>query len=59
MDAAVTVGDQFLEVDEDGRFEGTVELAEGPNLIEVIASVGTGEEESDVLIVSYEPEEEQ
>ena len=57
VDAAVSVQDTFVEVDEDGRFELTVELVEGPNLIEVVASVGTGEEEkSAVLIVSYEPE---
>ena len=57
VDAAVSVQDTFVEVDEDGRFELTVELLEGPNIIEVVASVGTGEEEkSAVLIVSYEPE---
>ena len=57
VDAAVSVQDTFVEVDEDGRFELTVELVEGPNIIEVVASVGTGEEEkSAVLIVSYEPE---
>lgn len=57
VDAAVTVQDEFVDVDEDGRFEATVELEEGPNLIEVVASVGTGEESSVILIVSYEPEQ--
>lgn len=56
IDAAVTVGDAFAEVDEDGKFEVTVELAEGPNIIEVVASVGTGEEEAIVVIISFEPE---
>ena len=55
MDAAVTVGNEFLDVDENGRFETTVQLEEGPNVIEVIASVGTGEEEAAVLVVSFEP----
>ena len=55
VDAAVTIDDAFVEVDEEGRFEGTVDLEIGPNLIEVVASV-TGEEGSVVLIVAYEPE---
>ena len=55
LDAAVTVGVDFVDVDENGRFEATVVLAEGPNLIDVVVSLGTGEELSEVLIVSYEP----
>ena len=55
LDAAVTIGEEFLEVDENGRFETTVQLEEGPNVIEVIASVGTGEEEAAILVVSFEP----
>ena len=55
VDAAVTIGDAFVEVDEEGRFEGTVDLEVGPNVIEVVASV-TGEEGSAVLVVAYEPE---
>ena len=56
VDAAVTVDDAFVDVNDEGIFEATVELEEGPNLIEVVASVGTGEEEAIVLIVSFEPE---
>ena len=56
MDAAVTVQETFTEVDEDGRFAVTVApLDEGFNLIEVVVSIATGEEESIILIVSYEP----
>ena len=55
VDAAVTIDDAFFEMDEEGRFEGTVNLEVGPNVIEVVASV-TGEEGSVVLIVAYEPE---
>jgi hypothetical protein len=56
IDAAVTVNDTFLDVDEEGRFETTVTLAEGTNLFEVVVSVGSGEEELFILIVDYEPE---
>ena len=55
VDAAVSVNDTFLEVDEEGRFEITLELEEGPNVVEVVASIGTGEEEAILLIISYEP----
>ena len=56
VDAAVTVEDTFAEVDEEGRFEVTiVPLELGPNLIEVVVSLATGEEESTILTVSYEP----
>lgn len=55
VDAALSVGDDFLEIDEEGNFETTVDLVEGPNLIEIVASIGTGEELSVLLIVSYEP----
>ena len=57
IDAAVTVEDAFLEVDEEGIFRITVQLEEGPNLFEVVASVDTGEEESTILIISYEPQQ--
>ena len=57
VDAAVTVEDEFLDVDEEGKFEKRVTLEEGINIFEVVASVETGEEESTVLIVAYEPEE--
>ena len=56
MDAAVTVEDTFAELDEDGLFAVTVgPLDEGFNLIEVVVSLATGEEESIILIVSYDP----
>ena len=57
VDAAVTVQDTFADVDEEGRFEVTLQLDEEPIVIEVVASVGTGEEELVVLTVAYEPEE--
>ena len=58
VDAAVTINDQFVEVDENGKLQLTVTLQEGINVFEVVASVATGEEQSLILIVSFEPEEE-
>ncbi len=55
VDAVVTVGDVFAEVDEIGRFQVPVQLEEGPNIIEVIASLESGEELVEVLVVIYSP----
>ena len=55
VDALVSVNESFVEPDLEGRFESTVELEEGPNIIEVVASVATGEEENLVLVVIYIP----
>ena len=55
IDAAVTVQDSFAELDEEGRFEVSVALQEGANLIEIVASIATGEEVRAVLLVAYEP----
>jgi hypothetical protein len=52
IDATVTIGDDFVELDEDGRFELLVTLDAGVNLIEVVASVSTGEEVSAFVLVS-------
>ena len=56
IDAAVAVDDAFVEVDEDGLFTIELNLEEGPNIIEVLASVVGEDELSLVLIISYEPE---
>ncbi len=55
VDAAVTVQDSFVDVDEEGTFELEIVLEEGPNLVEVVSSTGTGDELAAILIVSYEP----
>ena len=55
IDAVVSVNDVFAEVDEDGRFRVPMELEEGPNIIEVVASVGTGLELVEILVVIYSP----
>ena len=54
IDAAITVDDTFVDLDDDGQFEITLELQEGFRVIEVVAS--TSEEElSLVLTIAYEP----
>jgi hypothetical protein len=54
IDAAVTVDDTFMDLDDDGQFEITLELEESFRVIEVVAS--TSEEElSLVLTIAYEP----
>lgn len=39
IDAFVSVNDELPEPDENGRFEATVALEEGPNFIEIVASI--------------------
>ena len=54
-EAAVSVNGELIEVDEQGNFAAMVELAEGPNAIEVIASDYEGNEKSCILAVIYAP----
>ncbi len=55
VDALLSVNDTVLEVDELGRFAFMMDLEEGPNVIEVVASNGLGEQFDEVLLVIYEP----
>ena len=55
IDAVVTVNDSVVEPDGDGRFASTVQLEEGPNIIEVVTSVASGEQIDLVLVVIYIP----
>ena len=55
VDAVVTINDTVVEPDIDGRFSLTIELEEGPNIIEVVASVASGEQLDLVLVVLYVP----
>lgn len=55
IDAVVTINDAVVEPDIDGRFSSTVQLEEGPNIIEVLASVASGEQIDLVLVVIYIP----
>ena len=55
MDAVVTVNDTLVEPNIDGRFSLNVDLEVGPNIIEVVASVASGDQEDLVLVVIYLP----
>ena len=55
VDAVVTVNDHMPVPDIDGRFRQELILDQGANIIEIIASLPTGEEESVVLAVIYFP----
>jgi hypothetical protein len=51
----VSVNGDLVEVDAGGRFQTTVTLDEGPNIIEVVASDENGKELGVILHVIYEP----
>ncbi len=53
--AVVTVNDDILIAAADGKWQDTVTLDEGPNVIEIIASNTSGNEASVELAVIYEP----
>ena len=55
VDALLSVNDYVLEVDEEGRFAFSLDLEEGPNVVEVIASNSLGDQFDEVLLVFYEP----
>ena len=55
IDARVTVNDTIVEPDIDGIFSSTVDLEEGPNIIEIVASVASGDQEDIVLVVIFLP----
>lgn len=52
IDAIVTVNDTIVERNIDGTFSSTVDLVEGPNIIEIVAS---GDQKDIVLVVIYLP----
>ncbi len=56
LDALVSVNDTIAQLDVDGRFSVTVALDEGINVVEVVASVASGEELSEVLVIIREPQ---
>lgn len=54
-DTVVTVNDDILVVDSTGSFDAPVTLAEGPNVIEVVASDTDGDEVSFEVAVTFHP----
>jgi hypothetical protein len=55
IDAAVSIGDGFVDVDLDGMFEKAVNLEEDINIIEVVASISSGQQYDQVLTIIYAP----
>ena len=55
IDAVVTVNDTVVDPDSEGQFSSTVELEEGPNIIEVVSSIANGQQLDLVLVVIYLP----
>nr|MBC8279216.1 hypothetical protein [Chloroflexota bacterium] len=55
VDAVVTINDTIVEPNIDGEFSLDMTLEEGPNIIEVVASVATGEQKDLVLVAIYIP----
>jgi hypothetical protein len=54
-ETVVTVNDDILLVEADGKFESDVALDEGPNVIEIVASDLEGNEVTFIVTVTYEP----
>ena len=55
VDAVVTVNDDVVEPDLEGRFQQNVSLKPGANTIEVIASLASGEQKSIIVTAIYLP----
>jgi len=55
IDAAVSIGQEFIDVNLDGTFEKIVNLEDGINMIEVVASVSSGQQYNQVITVIYAP----
>ncbi len=55
IDAAVSIGDSFVEVSIYGTFETTIQLEDGIYIIEVIASISSGEQFNQVITIIYAP----
>jgi hypothetical protein len=52
-DAVVTVNGRVVEVDANGRFQLSLSMEEGPNVIEVVASDFSGSQAHDVRTVIF------
>lgn len=53
--AVISIGDEILLVPPEGVFRQTIHLEEGPNAIEIVASDISGEQQSFILTLVYEP----
>ena len=55
VSVSVNGGLEIVEVDESGSFSAAVDLEEGPNLIEVIASDAYGDSKTLSIVINYLP----
>ncbi len=55
VDAMVTINDTIVEPNINGEFSLDMALEEGPNIIELVASVASGEQMDLVLVAIYVP----
>lgn len=55
VDAAVSIGDEFVDVNLDGTFEKVINLEEDITILEVIASTSDGQQYDQVLTIIYAP----
>jgi sulfur transfer complex TusBCD TusB component (DsrH family) len=53
--AVVTVNDDIIEVGADGKFQSTVALVQGKNVVEIVASDDQGNQQNIELNVIYQP----
>jgi hypothetical protein len=53
-DAVVSINEEILVADSNGNFSTTITLAEGPNIIQIIASDDAGNTAEAMIIVTYE-----
>jgi len=56
LDALITINEHVVEPNIEGWFQKQIDLKPGLNIIEVIASVPTGEQKSIILGVGFVPE---
>lgn len=54
-ESVITINEEIFLVGPEGEFEIPLMLDEGPNVIEIVASDLLGNEESVVLVVTYQP----
>ena len=55
IDAMVTINDTVVEPNIDGEFSLDMDLEEGPNIIEIVSSVASGQQMDLVLVAIYVP----
>ena len=55
VDTVITIGEEIIVVDESGKFSFTVQLQQGDNEIQILASDADGNKVYKILTVDYVP----